>query len=429
MKKYYLETYGCQMNEYDSHLVERLLNSRGLVRADKEEDADLVILNTCSVRHKAEERALGRIRSITSNGHPRQVAVIGCMAQRMGDRLLDANPNVRFVLGTTRFTQLAELVAEELDSPVVDTSGIDDQIEFPALEGRSSLSEYVTIMRGCNNFCTYCIVPHVRGRERCRAPENIIAEVNQLEQSGVREIWLLGQNVNSYRHEQLDFVALLKMILQNTEVPRIRFLTSHPRDFSEELIEIMASSDRICSGIHLPLQSGSNPVLKRMNRRYTIEDYAGKVELLKKMIPDVVLTTDIIVGFPGETRFDFERTLEAVRKLEYDSAFMFRYSVRETTKAAGFKDDVPETEKLSRLEELIETQKSISEKRMASRVGSVQEVLIEKSARHDEADGLGKNEGGLNCVVRQTAGSIGNLVKAKIVDSTYTTLIGERIRG
>lgn len=429
MKKYYLETYGCQMNEYDSHLVERLLNSRGLVRADREEDADLVILNTCSVRHKAEERALGRIRSITANGHLRKIAVIGCMAQRMGERLLDANPNVRFVLGTTRFTHLAELVAKELDSPVVDISGIDDQLTCTAPSDRSSLSEYVTIMRGCNNFCTYCIVPHVRGRERCRAPEDIIAEINQLEQSGVLEIWLLGQNVNSYRYEQLDFVELLKRILAETEAPRIRFLTSHPKDFSEKLIEIMATNTRICSGIHLPLQSGSNPVLKRMNRRYTIEDYTKKVQILKQAIPAVVLTTDIIVGFPGETRNDFERTLDAVREIEYDSAFMFRYSVREGTKAASYVDDVSEVEKLSRLEELIELQKSISEKRMASRIGTTQEVLIEKNARHDPVDGLGKNDGGLNCVVKKSAESVGHLINARIVDSTYTTLIGERIRG
>jgi tRNA-2-methylthio-N6-dimethylallyladenosine synthase len=426
-KKFFIETYGCQMNEYDSHLVESLLISSGYEKADDEKSADVVILNTCSVRHKAEERALGRIRSITAGDRPKEIAVIGCMAQRMGDELLTANKQVKYVLGTNRFHQLAELLDSGNNAPVVDTSCRDEPLDFQTKPIGSRITDYVTIMRGCNNYCSYCIVPYVRGRERFRPPERIIEEINQLNYTGCREIWLLGQNVNSYAYDEIYFPALLEMIMTQTDIPRIRFLTSHPKDFSDQLIEVMASNPRVCNSIHLPLQSGSDSVLKRMNRKYTSEQYLGKVERLKTKIPNVVVTTDVIVGFPGETIEDFNSTRKVMGKIGFHSAFMFRYSVRSGTKAEQFEDTIPEREKLLRLDDLIRFQKKISETIMADLIGSVQDVLLEEPSRQNVADARGKSDGGLNVVVKNAASHLGENVKVKIQSASYTTLVGEQI--
>ena len=428
VKSFYLETYGCQMNEYDSGLLESLLIAAGFEKADSEQTADLVILNTCSVRHKAEERALGRIRSVAGGRGEKEIAVIGCMAQRLGDRLLSENKNVKYVLGTDNFYRLAEILKSGNGSPVVDISCREEPLEL-VTSGTNRVSSYVTIMRGCDNYCSYCIVPYVRGRERFRPPEKIVEEMRLHENSGIREIWLLGQNVNSYKYESLNFPGLLKYILHETNLPRIRFLTSHPKDFSEDLIEIMASEKRICSGIHLPLQSGSDSVLNRMNRKYTAGQYLQKIEALREKLPEVVITTDIIVGFCGENESDYLATRDLVERIEYNSAFMFRYSVRSGTKAEQFGDDVPEETKLSRLDDLIRFQKEISERKMAQLVGSIQEVLIEEVSRQDSGDARGKSDGGINVVVKNAADKIGEIVNVKIMSSSYTTLVGEITSG
>ena len=284
------------MNEYDSHLVESLLTAAGFEKTESESRADIVILNTCSVRQHAEERALGRIRSVSAARKPREIAVIGCMAQRMGDELLAVNKGVKYVLGTDSFYKIAEILKSGNGNQVVDISCRDEPFDYEARPSGKSLSDYVTIMRGCDNYCSYCIVPYVRGRERCRPPERIVEEINRLEQNGSREIWLLGQNVNSYRYNSMDFPILLEYVLENTEIPRIRFLTSHPKDFSEELISAMASDDRICSGIHLPIQSGSDKVLKKMNRKYTSGQYLEKIlELRAVSYTHLTLPTKRIV--------------------------------------------------------------------------------------------------------------------------------------
>ncbi len=426
-KKFYLETYGCQMNEYDSHLVESLLTAAGFEKTESESRADIVILNTCSVRQHAEERALGRIRSVSSARRSREIAVIGCMAQRMGDELLAINKGVKYVLGTDSFYKIAEILKSGNGGQVVDISCREEPFEYESRPSGKSLSDYVTIMRGCDNYCSYCIVPYVRGRERCRPPERIAEEINRLDERGRREIWLLGQNVNSYKNESIDFPILLEYVLENTEIPRIRFLTSHPKDFSERLIDVMASDDRICKGIHLPLQSGSDVILKKMNRKYTSAQYLQKIRKLREAVPEVVITTDLIVGFPGESEDDFRRTLDMVEEIEYDSAFMFRYSVRSGTRAEKFGDDVPEETKLSRLDRLIQIQKKIAEKKMASHIGSVQTVLLEQPAKQSRDDARGKNDGGLNVVVRGGAEHIGEFVDVKIISSSYSTLVGEII--
>ncbi len=424
-KKFYLETYGCQMNEYDSHLVESLLTSAGFEKTEDEKGADIVILNTCSVRQHAEERALGRIRSVSSAGKRQEIAVIGCMAQRMGDELLSVNRDVKYVLGTDSFYKIAEILKSGNGNHIVDISCREEPFDYESKPSGHSLSDYVTIMRGCDNFCSYCIVPYVRGRERCRPPERIVEEINRLDQNGRREIWLLGQNVNSYKFDSMDFPALLGYVLENTEIPRIRFLTSHPKDFSEALIERMASDKRICKGLHLPMQSGSDAVLKKMNRKYRAGEYLDKIRKLREMIPDVVITTDIIVGFPGESEDDFRRTLDMVEGIEYDSAFMFRYSVRSGTRAEKFGDDIPEEVKLERLDQLISIQKRISEKKMAAQIGKVQTVLLESAAKQSAQDARGKNDGGLNVVARSGAEFLGEFVDVKIKSSSYSTLVGE----
>jgi tRNA-2-methylthio-N6-dimethylallyladenosine synthase len=415
------------MNEYDSHLVESLLIAAGYEKSPDEKSADLIILNTCSVRQKAEERALGRIRSISSRQSPREIAVIGCMAQRMGEELLKINPHVKYVLGTGSFHRVVDLIANSNGNPVVDISCRDKPFNVEAQPPENKISSYVTIMRGCDNYCSYCIVPYVRGRERYRPPDRILTEITRFENSGCREIWLLGQNVNSYRFDQMAFPELLELVCEKTEIPRLRFLTSHPKDFSERLIEIMADYPEICKGIHLPLQSGSDRVLKRMNRKYTSGQYLEKVQKLKEKIPEVVITTDIIVGFPGETEADYLATRELMEKIEYNSAFMFRYSVRSGTKAEQFEDDIPEKEKLERLDDLIKFQKRIAEGKMTSLIGSDQSVLLEQTAKQNDHDALGKTDGGLNVVVRDASMRLGEIVRVRINSSSYTTLVGEII--
>ncbi len=425
IKRFFLETYGCQMNEYDSQLVESLLVAAGFEKAEDEKSADIIILNTCSVRQRAEERALGRIRSASSQKHPREIAVIGCMAQRMGEALLSFDKDVKYVLGTDSFYRIAEVLSSGNGKPVVDISCREEPIDFKALPTGKRFSDYVTIMRGCNNYCSYCIVPYVRGRERCRPPERIAEEMNRLTESGRHEIWLLGQNVNSYKFENTDFPGLLSYLLERTDIPRIRFLTSHPKDFSEALIEILAGNSRICNGIHLPLQSGSDKILKKMNRKYTASEYYEKVKKLRKKIPNVVISTDIIVGFPGESDDDYENTLELMQKIEFDSAFMFRYSVREGTRAEKYGDDVPEHVKLSRLDKLIRIQKGTTERKMHLQIGKEHEVLLEEPARQNSADARGKTDGGVNVVVKNASAYIGKMVKVKIKSSSYSTLVGE----
>jgi len=413
------------MNEYDSHLVESLLIAAGFAKAGDEKSADIVILNTCSVRHRAEERALGRIRSVSSRNGSKEIVVIGCMAQRMGKKLLDLDKNVKYVLGTDSFYRIAEILSSANGKPVVDISCREEPIDFKSLPTLKRISDYVTIMRGCDNFCSYCIVPYVRGRERCRPPERIVEEIVRLEDSGCREILLLGQNVNSYKFENMDFPELLRFIIEKTKIPRIRFLTSHPKDFSEALIESMAGSSRICNGIHLPLQSGSDAILKKMNRKYTSSDYYEKIQQLRAKIPNVVISTDIIVGFPGESDEDYNRTLELMKKIEFDSAFMFRYSVREGTLAEKYGDDIPEEVKLRRLDRLIRMQKDISERRMAFQIGKSCEILLEEPSKQSDIDARGKTDGGINVVVRGGAAYLGKIIKAKIESSSYSTLVGE----
>jgi len=427
IKNYKIITFGCQMNLADSGALAAVLDSRGYTPVESLDEADLVIINTCSVRQKAEERVFGRLGELRpfKNGTGKKIAVVGCMAQRLGDRILERAPHVDYILGTDRMFDLPEILDDRPGIPRINTEfgheGLGEIL--PARD--SKYSAFVTISRGCDNYCSYCIVPYVRGRERSLKRGKIIDQARAFAAEGVLEITLLGQNVNSYRDDGHDFAALMKDLALQTDIARIRFMTSHPKDLSERLIEVMASEPRIMPHLHLPLQSGSDIILERMGRLYTLEHYLGLVEKLRAAIPDLSLTTDLIVGFPGETEADFEKTLEAVRLIKYDSAFMFRYSIREGTAAAKFIDDVPEPEKIARLMKLIDTQKEISYARNQAEIGAVRQTLVDGRSRRNQMILKGKTEKNITVLMAGEPTHIGTIRPVKITSADSWTLHGE----
>jgi len=433
-KKIYLQTFGCQMNVYDSERLKALLLSAGHRMTKNPEEADVIVLNTCSVREKAEKRALGRLwdfhRYRQRNPHLLLV-MIGCMAQRMGEELLKKMPYLDLVLGPDQIFQLPAYLQDHIKAPKVVVSSSRDDFDAQGIwehrilpERKNRFTSFVAISRGCNNFCSYCVVPYVRGPERHRPVDQIIQEVQLLSQSGCREVTLIGQNVNSYRYENTDFADLLEMINDGTDILWIRFMTSHPKDLSPKLIDKIATLPKVCEHIHLPLQSGSDRILRRMNRGYTSRDYLKLVERIKKKIEGVSISTDIIVGFPSETEEDFQKTLDMVRKVEFDSAFMFRYSVREGTEAATFVDDVPEKEKLRRLYTLIELQKKISLKRNQKLLGKTFQVLVDERSKREKNKWKGKTKTNKTVIVEGDENPLGKMVWVKINEADSFTLFG-----
>lgn len=430
-------TFGCQMNARDSEKLMGILESAGFVESDSE-FSDFVLFNTCTVRENANERLYGHLGHLKhyKESHPDTViAVCGCMMQEPAEekKVRDVYKFIDVAFGTHNIYKLAELLYEFYSTGhrVIDVWQQEKDIveELPA-KRKYPFKSGVNIMFGCNNFCSYCIVPYVRGRERSRKPEDIISEIKGLVADGVREIMLLGQNVNSYgrglEHE-ISFAELLKQVIEINGLERVRFMTSHPKDLSDELIDVMASSQKVCRHLHLPLQSGSTKILTEMNRRYTKESYLALVDRIRAKIPDISLTTDIIVGFPGETDEDFEETLDVVRKVRYDSAFTFIYSPREGTPAASFDNQVPKEVIKVRFKKLIDLVQDIASDVCKKDLGKVLPVLVEEVDEHDDTMLTGRLS---NNIMVHFAGSpdlVGTIVQTELTDAHGFYYIGRMI--
>jgi tRNA-2-methylthio-N6-dimethylallyladenosine synthase len=434
-KKVFIQTFGCQMNVYDSEKLKGILLPLGYSITEDERKADVIVLNTCSVREKAEKRAWGRLWDLSryKSAKPHiALVVIGCMAQRMGEELIRRIPCLDLVLGPDQFFQLPKYLQKNMEKPVVAISKsredfpceVFSQEQLP--QRKYKYTAFVAISRGCNNFCSYCVVPYVRGPERHRPAGQIIKEIQLLVDSGCKEVTLIGQNVNSYKYGGYDFADLLQMVNDETDVEWIRFMTSHPKDLSEKLIDKVAILPKVCEHLHLPLQSGSDRILQKMNRAYTSKDYLKLVKAAKEEIDNLSLTTDLIVGFPTEDEEDFQQTLNMVEKVEFDSAFMFRYSIREGTKAASFPDDVYEEVKLKRLHTLIELQKQTSKRKNQEMVGKILEVLVDEVSRRDKNKQKGKTRNNKTVVIEAEKDTLGTITTVEICGADSFTLFGKR---
>ena len=434
-RTFHITTFGCQMNEHDSEVIDGLLTERGFSSVKERKDASIVIINTCSVRDNADKRffgTLGQLKKRKESDPSFIVCVCGCMMQqqRVVDTIKAKYPWVDVIFGTNSIHHIPELiekVAIEKEKVVDIIENTEEIVEGLPAKRLFDHKALVNIMFGCNNFCTYCIVPYTRGREKSRAPEAIVAEVKGLVADGVKEIMLLGQNVNSYDGNGTSFAELLKMLNDVDGLERIRFMTSNPKDLSDELIEAFAVCDKLCRNLHLPIQSGSNRVLKRMNRKYTREDYLKLIEKLRKTVPDITLSTDIIVGFPGETNEDFEETLSIVKEVEYDSAFTFIYSIRKGTPAENFEDQIEESEKHRRFDLLVNAVNEISEKKNKAYQDRVEKVLVDGVSKNDKSTLTGRTDGFKLVNFAGKKELIGSLVDVKITDAKTFSLFGEVI--
>ncbi|MBD3181975.1 tRNA (N6-isopentenyl adenosine(37)-C2)-methylthiotransferase MiaB [Candidatus Poribacteria bacterium] len=436
-EKFYIITHGCQMNKCDSELLASILTEHGYTSTDEVDDADVILINTCSVRDTAERKILGRLERFKAVKQERPeliLGVCGCMAQSWGKELMDKYPHVDIILGTGRLSELPRLIRKcrELGKSAVDISEEPSEIEIDNTMRESSVTAWVNIMYGCNNFCSYCIVPYVRGRERSRSSGSILQEIKKLDESGYREVTLLGQNVNSYgldTGENVDFADLLVMVDRETHnIKRIRFTTSHPKDVPQKLINALGDLPKICNNFHLPAQAGSNKILKLMNRGYTREYYFKLVDKLRDKVPDIAITTDLIVGFPGETEEDFQDTLDLVQRVQFDVGFCFRYSPRRDTPAATMEGQLPEEVKMRRLHELLEIQDEISVAKNAAYVGTVHEVLVEKVNPRDDLQISGRTSTNKIVFFNGSEELIGHFVNVRIVGSGNWSLRGEMIK-
>lgn len=446
-KSYFIQTFGCQMNEHDSETLAGMLLERGYVPAKTKLDADITILNTCSVRENADKRffgTLGQLKKVKEVRSSFIVAVCGCMMQQQHiiDTLKSKYPWVDLTFGTHnihKFPQLLENVISERKKIVDIWKDGGEIVEGLPSKRVYDFKAFVNVIYGCNNFCTYCIVPFTRGRERSRRPEEIIAEVKQLVASGAKEITLLGQNVNSYgvsahdggycaiKEEGMDFAGLIYTMNQMDGLERIRFMTSHPKDLSDQLIQAYKDCDKLCKHIHLPVQSGSTQLLKRMNRKYTKEDYLILIKKLRKAVPDIAITTDLIVGFPGETEEDVSETLDLIQTVQFDSAFTFLYSIRKGTPAADYKDQISEEVKHERFNRLVDQLNEITAKINKTYEGTLQKVLVEGTSKTDETIFTGRTD---SLKVVNFAGNkeqIGTIVDVKITKGKTFSLTGEII--
>ncbi len=430
----YIETYGCQMNVADSEVVASIMGVAGYDITDSIERADAVLLNTCSIRDNAEQKIISRLEYLASLRRKRGkksrliIGVIGCMAERVRDSLINDH-GVDLVAGPDAYLSLPELfaAAEAGEKAInIDLSTTETYRDvLPRRLGGAKVSGFVSIMRGCNNFCSYCIVPYTRGRERSREPQSILNEVADLRSRGFKEVTLLGQNVNSYKHNEVDFPALLEMVAKEAPEMRIRFTTSHPKDMSDRTIEVMAQYPNICKHIHLPVQSGSNSVLKAMNRKYTREWYLDRIRAIRQRLPQCSITTDMFTGFHNETEEDFQLTLDLMREVGFDAAFMFKYSERPGTLAAKtMPDNVPEEVKIDRLNRMIALQNELSLASNQREVGRTVDVLIEGVAKRSNDQMVGRTEQNKAVVVGRGNANVGQTVKVHIDKATSATLIG-----
>ena len=421
------------MNVLDSERIGDILCEAGWEPAENEEQADVVIFNTCCVRASAENRAIGRLTLLKpwrSEKKDRRLALCGCIAQKDGQTLLDRFPFLDLVVGARDFHRLPGLVEYTLQTGerVAETAGItSSRPAIPTPRSPRGVTSFVTIMYGCDNFCSYCIVPMVRGREHSRPKHEIISEIQSLVEKGVKEVTLLGQNVNSYRDPDsgMDFPDLLEAVNGVSGLDRIRYTTSHPKDASEKLIRAVSRLTRVCENFHIPAQAGSDSVLQGMKRGYTRGNYLDLVRKIRRAVPGAVITTDLMVGFPGETREDFEQTLDLCRKVRFDAAFMFVYSVRPGTAAAELPDDVSPEEKKRRIQELITLQEEISTEKNSQMEGRTVEVLVEAPASRGDGMMAGKERGGRTVVFHANPHVVGKIVKVRVARSTPHTLIGE----
>ena len=437
MKKLYIETYGCQMNVADSEVVASVMQMAGYEATESLDEADAVFLNTCSVRDNAEQKIYHRLDALDAikRKRPLIIGVLGCMAERVKDDLLQ-NHHADLVAGPDAYLSLPDLIAQaetghKAMNIELSTSETYRDIVPQRLHG-ARIGGFVSIMRGCNNFCHYCIVPYTRGRERSRDVESILREVRDLRDRGFKEVTLLGQNVNSYRLENLesqdnlDFPGLLRRVAEEAPEMRIRFTTSHPKDMSDETLRVIAEMPNVCKHIHLPVQSGSDRILKLMNRKYTREWYMGRVEAIRRIIPDCGLSTDIFVGYHSETEEDHQLSLSLMREVGYDSAFMFKYSERPGTYASKhLPDDVPEEEKIRRLNELIALQTEISAQQNKKDEGKEFDVLVEGFSKRSREQLMGRTEQNKAVVMPKAGHHIGETVRVRITGSTSATLLGE----
>lgn len=439
MKKLYLQTYGCQMNLYDSERIAQLMGGMGYQRTDRIETADLVLLNTCSVRDRAEQKvysALGRWKELKEQREGVIIGVGGCVAQQEGVNLLKRIPHLDLVFGTHNIRKLPQMVeqVQTLRSRPVETAFYREPFYMEDSESRTyaqGAKAFVTIMQGCNKVCSFCIVPHVRGREVSRSSASIIAEIESLVRQGVKEVMLLGQNVNSYGKTspgELSFAELLSRVNGIEGLARIRFTTSHPQDLSPELIEAFATLDKLCEHLHLPVQSGSDSVLRRMRRGYSRADYLARIDQLRKRCPKVALSTDIIVGFPGETDDEFADTLEMLAQVKYDEIYSFMYSPRpQTVSAKIYDDDVGAEIKKDRLKEVQSLQKEISLKKNRQTIGNLEEILVDGRSRLQNGQMMGRTRTNriVNFLGDETV--VGSLLPVRIMGATANSLLGDRL--
>ncbi len=435
-KKLFVETYGCQMNVGDTEIVISILQQEGYRYTERIEEADVILINTCSVRDNAEQRIWGRLADLRRFRKAKpslRVGIIGCMAERLKERLTEGRDAVEIVAGPDAYRDLPRLLREaESGGRGVNTllSQEETYAEIaPVRLDRNGVSGFIAIMRGCNNYCSYCVVPYTRGIERSRDPETILGEARELLANGYREVTLLGQNVNSYRFGEVDFPELMRRVADISPLLRVRFATSHPKDISDRLLEVMAAKPNICRAIHLPAQSGSTSMLGRMNRKYTREWYLERVAAIRRYLPDCAVTTDLIAGFSGETDEEHRDTLSLMREVGYEFAYMFKYSERPGTFASKhLPDDVPDEVKAARLQEIIELQNELSLASNRRDVGREFEVLVEGTSRKRKEQLFGRNS--QNKVIVFDASDdvkVGDYLRVRVTDCTPATLLGVRI--
>ena len=446
MEKVYIETYGCQMNFADSEVVGSILREAGYTLCTDLQEADFVLVNTCAIRDNAEQRVRHRVRelrALQNRCHKLRIGILGCMAERLQSRLMEEEENVSFVCGPDAYRRLPDMLrqvrggqqAAEVELSTTETYA---DIE-PVRLASNGISAYISIMRGCQNYCAYCVVPYTRGRERSRDPETIVREAQTLFDKGYREVTLLGQNVNSYSWQTqdgaCDFPELMRRVAQIDPALRVRFATSHPKDLSDKLLEVMAAHPNICRCIHLPVQSGSDRMLKLMNRKYTVEWYLGRVDAIRRYLPDCSITTDVIAGFSTETLDDHRATLDLFRRVRYDYAYMFKYSLREGTYAwRHLADDIPDDEKTRRLNEIIALQGEIALENNRLEVGREYEVLVEGESHRSKERLFGRNSQNKVLVFdREPASGIspavpGTYRRVKVTSCTAATLLGELVQ-
>ncbi len=438
-KKFYIETYGCQMNVADSEVVAAILTAKGYEHIKDRNEADIILVNTCCVRENAEQRVRGRVQGFSEvrkqNPHL-LIGVMGCMAERLGEKLFEQEKNVNIIVGPDAYMDLPLLIEKAsrgekaINIQLSETETYKDIC--PSRIDETSISGFVSIMRGCNNFCTYCIVPYTRGRERSRSPHSIVSEVMDLQKRGYKEVTLLGQNVNSYCYKDesttVDFPALLALVARTVPSMRIRFATSHPKDMSDQTLETIARHSNICKAIHLPVQSGSNSVLKNMNRKYTREWYLDRIAAIRRIVPDCGISTDVFVGFHNENETDFRETLSLMEEVKFDLAYMFKYSERPGTVASKrLPDNIDEETKGRRLQELIDLQIGWSLESNRKDIGKTFEVLVEGVSKKSPDEMFGRSSQNKVIVFPSTSTRIGEFVQVKVKDCTSATLIGELV--